>query len=117
MRVFELVAGGPDPDEVMQETWGHLNARPNVRHAGVIVFAHSAYDGLVVLSVDFGDDAGDGPWFYEHLHKWLAEQDDAEPGTCYRFTGWYRHNGYDHDDPGDESYEFVGDTTVVSLTG
>lgn len=107
--VVETVVGGLDPDKVMQETWGHLNARPNVRHAGVIVFAHSVYDGPVVLSVDFGDAAGDGPWFYEHLHEWLAEQDDAEPGTCYRFTGWYRHDG-------NGTHEFVGDTTPVPLT-
>ncbi len=66
------VVGGPDPERVMQDTWGHMQAAPNVKHAGAVVFAHGAYGEQVVLSVDFGDSAGYGPWFYEHVHEWLA---------------------------------------------
>jgi hypothetical protein len=106
--VIELVCGGPDPEKVMRDTWGHMDAAPNVKHPGAIVFVHGTYDELIILSVDFGDTAGDGPWFYEHLHAWLIEQ-DTQPGTCYRFTGWYRHDG-------EGNHEFVGDTTVLRLT-
>jgi hypothetical protein len=105
--VFVQIAGLKS-EEVMRGTWGHLDAKPNVKHPGTIVFAESAYGHLVILSADFGDDAGDGPWFYQHVHEWLDEQ-DTERGTCYRFTGWYRHDG-------NGTHDFVGDITPVPLT-
>lgn len=83
------VVGGPNPEEVMRDTWGHLDARPGVRYAGTILYAESAYGGeRVVLSAEFGN-AGFGPWFYEGVHDWLCEQ-QTEPGQLYRFTGTYR---------------------------
>lgn len=94
--------------QVMRSTWGHMDARPGVKYPGAIVFAEGAFGGdRVVLSSEFGDEAGYGPWFYEGIHGWLFEQ-DIEPGKVYRFEGWYRltHAG-DH--------EFVGEVRALVL--
>lgn len=76
---------------VYRETWGHLNSRPEVEHHGHVVFAYGIYGGdpVVTLSLDFGPDAGDGPWFYEGLQDWLLAQ-NGEDGKVYRFEGTYR---------------------------
>ncbi len=109
--MIELVVGGPDREEVMRDTWGHLRCAPNVTHTGVIVFAGGAYGSdQMILTVAFDNDtAGYGPWFHQHVHAWLCEQ-RTEPGTCYRWTGWYRHTG-----PDDPIGEFVGEITTVPL--
>lgn len=109
MPMLVRIAGGPDPEKVMRDTWGHQDAAPNVRHPGTIVFAAGEYGDLVILHVDLGANAGYGPWFYEHVHHWLCEQ-PAKNGTVYRWTGWYRHTG-----PDDETGEFCGTTTLVPL--
>jgi hypothetical protein len=102
------IAGGPDAEDVMTDTWGHLKAHPGVQHHGVIVFAEAAFGGeRVILHADFGPDAGYGPWFYEHAHEWLWGQ-DTEPGEIYTFSGWYRT-----DSSGD--HEFHGEVTSAPL--
>ena len=107
------VVGGPDPEQIRRDTWGHLDAEPGVPHAGVIVFAGGAFGcDQMILCADFENDtAGDGPWFYQHVHQWLCKQ-RTEPGTCYRWTGYYRHTG-----PDDETGEFVGTIETVTRFG
>lgn len=102
-----VVLIGIDPEAVREDTWGHLRPRPDVWHPGVIVFAESAFDGRVILHADFGDAVPDSPWFYEQLHEWLDEQ-DAETGRLYTFTGRYRTGRSD-------AYEFRGEITCVPL--
>ncbi len=101
----EWVVGGPDPDAVMRETWGHLDAEDGRRYRGSILFAEGQYRDQVLLSVDFGE-AGYGPWFYEGIHDWLIQQ-DTEPGYIYKFDGFYRRRG--------ERHEFVGEIFRKSL--
>lgn len=109
MPVVEHVVGGPDPEEVARDTWGHMDARPGVRYRGTVVFAEGVYggDGVVALSVDFGN-AGDGPWFYEGIQDWLCEQ-ETELGRIYTFRGCYRLRA-------GGAHEFVGETTERPLT-
>lgn len=103
-------AGAPDPGEVLEGTWGHLKAQPDVQHPGVIVFAEAQFGGeRVILHADFGPDAGYGPWFFDHVHAWLYEQ-DAHLGRIYTFTGWYRTSE-------SSEYGFSGEITSVALTG
>lgn len=104
-----VVLIGTDPEAVRENTWGHLKAQPDVWHPGGVVFAESAYGGeRVILRADFGDGVPDSPWFYQHLHEWLWEQ-DTEPGALYTFTGWYRigRSG---------AYEFRGEIASAPLT-
>lgn len=106
MKVVAIFGAGFDPTAIMRETWGHLDARPGVEHPGQIVFAEGAFGGeRIVLSVDFGD-AGDVPWFYAGIHEWLLDQ-DAEPGSIYRFDGVYRLAA-------DGANEFVGEVRKVA---
>jgi hypothetical protein len=84
----EVAYGARRVEEVLRDTWGHLDAKPGVNYPGTVLFAEGFYGDLVILDVDFGD-AGDGPWFYEGINDWLIEQ-DTEPGKVYRFTGRYR---------------------------
>lgn len=102
----ELMVGGPNPEEVMRDTWGHTDARPGVRYPGTILFGEGEYGGdRIILRADFGEEAGYGPWFYEGIHDWLFEQ-RTEPGSLYRFTGWYRLSC-------DGSHEFTGEVATV----
>lgn len=76
-------------EEVMRDTWGHLDDAVGVKHHGTILFAEGAFGGeQVILQSEFGL-GGYGPWFYEGIHDWLCEQ-ETEVGYLYRFTGWYR---------------------------
>lgn len=93
-------------EEVMRDTWGHLGANPGTLYRGHIVFAHGVYGDLVVLEVDFGGRADDGPWFYEGLHDWTWDQ-DTKPGCIYRFDGTYRLRK-------DNQHDFIG--TIKELT-
>ena len=78
-----------DPDEVMRETWGHMDAKSGVVYPGTILYAGGQYGGdSMILKAEFGD-AGYGPWFYYGIHEWLAEQ-DIEESTVYLFTGTYQ---------------------------
>jgi len=74
------------------------------------VFAEAEFGGeRVILRADFGPDAGYGPWFCEHVHEWLWEQ-ETQPGRIYTFAGWYRtRQSGDH--------EFHGEITSVALPG
>lgn len=93
-------------EEALRDTWGHMDATPDVQYPGFILFAEGAFGGeRVILQSEFGD-AGYGPWFYHGIHEWLCAQ-DAEPGKLYRFEGVYRlHDG---------SHEFVGTITTTEL--
>lgn len=94
--------------EVVEDTWGHMRAHPNVWQHGKIVFAEGAFGGeQIILACDFGEDAGYGPWFYEQIHDWLCDQ-KTEPGNLYTFTGWYRVKR-------DDSYQFRGKIATTSL--
>lgn len=107
MKVFEMVAGGPKREEVMRDTWGHLDARAEVKYPGTILFAEGEYGGeRFILRSDFGDEVGYGPWFYDGIHDWLHEQ-DTEPGQLYRFDGWYRLH--------DDEHEFVGEIRPLAF--
>lgn len=93
--IVEHVVGGPRPEEVMRETWGHLDAKPGVEHPGTILFAGGAFGGeRIILRSEFGD-AGYGPWFYRGIHDWLCEQ-EIEDGKIYEFTGFYMLEGDAH---------------------
>lgn len=77
-------------EEILRDTWGHLDAKPGVKYPGTIVFAEGAFGSeLIILSSEFGD-AGYGPWFYEGVSDWLRAQDYTDPGKLYQFKGWYR---------------------------
>ncbi len=93
-------------EESMRDTWGHLDAEPWVRYPGHIVFTQGIYgdDHTMALSVEFGS-AGYGPWFYEGITDFLADQ-EIEPGTIYRFDGYYRLEG--------ESHNFVGQIIEIA---
>jgi hypothetical protein len=107
MPVIEHVIGGPRPEQIMRDTWGHLGGRPDVKYRGTITFAEGVYGGeRIILNVDFGN-ASDGPWFYEGVHDWLFEQ-DTEPGYLYRFEGCYRQRR-------GETHEFTGTIERTSL--
>lgn len=88
MSVIVDAYGTRRRDQVMRSTWGHMDANPGTRYRGWIMFAEGAYGDLVVLACEFGN-AGDGPWFYEGVNDWIADQ-DTEPGCVYRFDGLYR---------------------------
>lgn len=90
MSELVIAVGGPDPGEIMRDTWGHMDARPGVKYPGSILFAEGAFGGeLIILRSEFGAEAGYGPWFYEGIHDWLCKQ-ETEPGHIYHFDGWYR---------------------------
>lgn len=81
-------------EEVMRDTWGHMDANPGTRYRGEIVYAEGAFGGeRVILASEFGN-AGFGPWFYQGIHGWLCQQ-ETEPGRLYQFKGTYRlsHDG------------------------
>jgi hypothetical protein len=94
--------------QVMEDTWGHMRDTPDIRHHGTVIFAESEYRERVVLCSDFGD-AGFGPWFWEHAHEWLSEQ-DMKPGRIYTFRGWYLISS-----DGLDEYEFSGKITSAPL--
>jgi hypothetical protein len=97
-----------DPNEVMRETWGHLDTEPGVKHPGSIVFAIGMYsDGAqAIISTDFGKDVGNGPWFYYGINDWLSDQ-DLDQGV-YRWSGWYKlcKNG---------KHQFVGRSRRIEI--
>lgn len=100
--------GAHKAEEVMRDTWGHMDANPGTAYTGSIVFAVGIYgdDARAIVSCDFGS-AGCGPWFYEGVNEWISDQ-RCEPGV-YRFEGIYRlRRGGEH--------EFKGDVRHVELS-
>lgn len=92
-------------EQVMRDTWGHMDAKEGVTYPGTIVYAGGQYGGeSMILSAEFGD-AGYGPWFYYGIHDWLGKQ-DIEGSTVYLFTGTYQLD--------DEQHKFVGTTTKLT---
>lgn len=106
--VVEWVVGGPDPEQVMRDTWGHLDAEVGVQHPGTILFAQTVSGEQFILSYDFGETAGHGPWFWDGLHQWLYSQ-ETEDGAVYRFTGYYLLTRHD-------VHKFVGDVEQLNIT-
>lgn len=90
--------------EVTQDTWGHLAPEAGREYAGTVVYAVGCFGDLAVISVDFAD-LPDSPWFYEHLHEWIWDQ-EPEEGRVYRFDGNYRS---------DRRVQFVGRVQQVEI--
>lgn len=95
-----LVAGGPDPVKVMEDTWGS-GAHPGTRYRMTFLFTHGWFGDRTVIDMDYSDRLDGGPWLYYDVHDWLNDQ-PTEEGKVYRFTGTYRATK-DH-----ESYAFDG---------
>jgi hypothetical protein len=108
MGVVVDAYGQRKANEVMRDTWGHMDARPGVKYKGTILVAAGEFGGdRMILRSEFGN-AGYGPWFYEGIHGWLSEQ-PVEDGKLYHFTGYYRlRRGGEH--------EFTGTTTEIPVT-
>lgn len=79
-------------NRVMQATWGHLAAKRNVKHPGHILFACGEFGDFICIRSDFKD-VESSPWYYDHLHKFIAKKvgfDRSARGKVYRFDGHYR---------------------------
>lgn len=90
--MIEFVAGGPDPEKVAEDTFGHLKSTPNEPHSGTIDFAvgECCHSAACVIEVQLAG-VEPSPWFHEQVHDWI-DRLELDPG-CYRFTGWYQHDG------------------------
>lgn len=78
--------------QVMEETWGHLRAKPNSSYNGSFVFAHTLEGYTVLLDWDFPDELECSPWLHEDTEAFMeyhAEKADWPRGTVFRFEGRY----------------------------
>ena len=74
-------------NRVMHSTWGHLAPVPRKPYTGGILFTHTEYGDLVPIRSSFPE-LPDSPWFYRHLHDFVADK-ARTPATVYRFEGTY----------------------------
>ena len=76
----------------MEETFGHLRAKPGEVFHGSFIFAHDM-DGMdCLLSFDFPDELNDSPWLHEDITDYMSkitERHGNKRGTIYRFEGRY----------------------------
>lgn len=75
------------------ETWGHLAPKKNKTYRGRVVYAIGCFGSdrlnpTTLVSEWNGLDSS--PWFYEALHDWLGEQENAE-GCVYELIGSFRN--------------------------
>lgn len=103
---------------VMQDTWGHLRAKPGTRYPVSFVFGRDLEGYATLLVFDSPDTLNDSPWLHEDTHDRieyeleragdrLADRDDLR-GRLWQFDGEYvvYKNG---------TRRFVGRTQPVKL--
>jgi hypothetical protein len=74
--------------DVMQESWGHLDAKPGQHYSGTMLFAHSAYGGERVLIDATWDGLDDSPRLYADVREFIEGYTTVE-GRVYRWQGTY----------------------------
>lgn len=92
MREILALIGAEESARVMYQTFGHLDARPGVRHAGHFIFINGQHGDMCVVHSDFPT-FGEGPGYFMHREDfiWGLIKDN---GPCsevgiYRFDGEY----------------------------
>lgn len=85
--------------QVMEETWGHLRARPGTRYRVSFVFGRDLEGYSLLLAMDQPDDLDDSPWLHQDTRdKIEAELDRLDEkcgdhykvrGTLWQFDGEY----------------------------
>jgi hypothetical protein len=100
------VYGEKRRSKVMNDTWGHLRSTPNVKHFGTIIFAAGTFGERIIISLDFGEEAGSRPWFYDQIHEWLWQQ-ETKQGHIYRFKGYFFEDNQ-------SNYTFEGNVKTIS---
>ena len=86
-----------NPDEVMQETWGHLDPKHNTTYSGTIDVACDGGSEYLVtdwrlMSKD-GEFVCSGPTFYEHSNDFACEVIHDKEAGFYSFTIEYTRDG------------------------
>ncbi|MFY4731217.1 hypothetical protein [Nitrospira sp. BLG_2] len=78
--------------QVMEETWGHLRAKPNSSYNGSFTFAHDLTGMDCLLNFDFPDELDDSPWLHQDIQDYMSytiEKHGNKRGTIFRFEGRY----------------------------
>lgn len=88
--------GGLNPDEVMEDTWGHLNPIQNKTHQGTIDIAWDGGSDYLVVSwrlvTEDGEFVCSGPVFYGHSNDFALEVSAKKEAGFYRYNVDYRWN-------------------------
>ena len=90
------VIGGMNPDEVMEDTWGHLNPILDKTYSGTIDIACDGGSEYLVTDCRLVSDDGEcicsGPTFYGHSNDFACEVTAKKEAGFYRFNVDYHCN-------------------------
>lgn len=78
--------------QVMDDTWGHMEAQPGTTHNGRIMFTVTEWNETIAISANFSTMPGSGPLFYHSLNDYIsniADRLSLEEGGVYLFRGRY----------------------------
>lgn len=78
---------------VMNDTFGHLRAKPGEEFDGYFVFAHTLDGYTTLLAFEFGDDLACSPWLHEDTCDYMDKvvvRHDYPKGMVFRFDGKYK---------------------------
>lgn len=78
--------GGTTPEEVREDTWGHLRPKPDIYHKGYVDCFNSQYQDYGILDVVF-DGLEDSPWLYGvamEFMEWVMAQKVLKDGEVKR---------------------------------
>ena len=88
MPVVDCYAGRKY-QEIQEETWGHLKAKPNTDVPGFFIFTNDVY-GLIAV-IDFEFDVHCSPWLYQDTNDLInSYSHKTDRGGVYRFDGRYK---------------------------
>lgn len=76
--------------EVMRDTWGHLEPVPRHSYPGFIVFCVTPMGDHLLLDYDF-DGLDGNPWTLEHVTDWWSDETRStayEPSEAVKVWRW-----------------------------
>lgn len=102
--------------QVMEETWGHLRAKPGTEYRGWFIFAHDLEGMTVLLAFAFPSELEDSPWLHQDTHDFMEVIIDRElhgKKSCHEIRGvlWKFEGVYRVSDKGER--RFVGKTRRI----
>ena len=89
-QLVDALSGGKY-QRIMAETWGHLAPKGGTTYPCEMVFAHSEYGDIILISSRI-DGLEDSPWLFEDMNEYIGSRFDP-PNTkkygVFRFNGTY----------------------------
>lgn len=78
--------------QVMEETFGHLRAKPGEKFYGTFIFCHDMGGMDCLIHFEFPDELNDSPWLHEDITDFMGrviDKANSPRGAIWKFTGWY----------------------------